>query len=82
LMIRYKRKCHTQQFNTSCQSRCLSICYVHYNHYVSYLYYLRTINFTSYISILIVHSPLFSWPSGQNIWHWSCWPVFESYGWE
>ena len=35
------------------------------------LYYPITTNFTSDICILFVHSPLFSWPSGQNTWHWS-----------
>ncbi len=62
--------------------RCLSLCSVYYSHYDSYLYYPRTTNFTSDICILFVYFPLFSWPSGQHTWHWSCWPVFETYGWQ
>ena len=49
----------------------LSICSVYYNHYDNALYYPRKMNFTSHICILFVHSPLFSWPSGQNTWNWS-----------
>ena len=75
-----QKKSHTQRFDTSYQLLCLSLCSVYYSHYDSYLYYLRTINFTWHISILFIHSPLFSWSSGQHTWHWSRWPVFESYG--